>query len=259
MVRHKSFLSQMLCAFEDLTRVFLVLRMESNGSLFDYMCRQPNMPVDVAQGFIIDILLGLNFLHTNNIIHGDLKAENVLIDGNLRAHVADFGLCVSAHAKKLWYGRHGSRGYEAPEQLVGTIAWDHRVDYFVVGIIFFMMLKNRHPFGESIEEIEENVLKLKFEMPQLSNAGISFLRSTLCHHEKRLNCITVMRHEFIGPFVSKRLTTYAPSVTFYRGELPTEEFHDEFNFFLPIPGLEIYKEEEVIFCTNFQFTPEEAP
>lgn len=71
----------------------LVMELFENGTLFDLVRNvtlelTPRMRLAIAR----DVLNGMLFLHSRDVLHNDLKASNVLIDGQLRAKVSDFGL-----------------------------------------------------------------------------------------------------------------------------------------------------------------------
>lgn len=132
-MKGKPFLSQMLWSFQNDIDVFFVLRLEQNGSLANMLQRHSVLDVKTAQHVIVDVLLGLKELHKRNIMHGDLKPSNILIDKNNRAHVADFGLCVNFKEKPI-KGIWGTRANQSPEQYFGVFLLDERVDLFNVGI-----------------------------------------------------------------------------------------------------------------------------
>lgn len=175
----KPIVSQLIDICQDRSHVFFVLRYEENGSLLDYMNYHSVLEMDLARKITIDIVSGLQHLHKNNIIHGDMKPENVLLDGNLRAHVGDFGMVLPSNVSDVWYGTYGTSGYQAPEQLAGNIIWDHhRVDYFAVGVMLLQMTSGQHPSGTTIPQIDTNVVKLRFIMPPISAEAESFVRQT---------------------------------------------------------------------------------
>lgn len=109
----------MLCTFQDRTSVFIILRYEENGTLLDRINQQRRIPIDCAQRITTEIVLGLQALHVQNIVHGDLKPENILLDINLRVHVADFGLAVRINPKRPFVKTWGTDAYQSPEQLDG--------------------------------------------------------------------------------------------------------------------------------------------
>ncbi|KIJ09636.1 hypothetical protein PAXINDRAFT_17269 [Paxillus involutus ATCC 200175] len=66
----------------------------SNGSLYSYLPKHEAMNLSVRQGLLFDIASGLRYLHSRDIVHGDLHGGNVLVDEHGRACLTDFGLSV---------------------------------------------------------------------------------------------------------------------------------------------------------------------
>ena len=67
---------------------------------------------------ILEILLGLHFIHSNGIIHRDLKPENILLSGNsLEISICDFGFALDTKNKEYMAAKNvcGTPGYIAPE------------------------------------------------------------------------------------------------------------------------------------------------
>ncbi|KAI7817186.1 kinase-like domain-containing protein [Gamsiella multidivaricata] len=97
---------------------------------------------DTRISFAIDISLALAYLHHKNIIHRDLKGENLLISENMRIKVCDFGFSrVEAkddnEMRRISYC--GTDGYMAPEILLGE-DFDCSVDVFSFGIVLAEMM-----------------------------------------------------------------------------------------------------------------------
>lgn len=220
--------------FQDSTRVFIILRYEENGTLLDRINQHRQISIDCAQGITTEIVLGLQALHVHNIIHGDLKPENILVDRNLRVHVADFGLVAKMNPKHQFVDKWGTADYQAPEQLVGKIGWDHRVDYFNVGVILLMMVTGEHPFGNDTRQIQQNVMKLNLnhKMPKLPTDARSFVQHTVCFQDERLNYISILKHQFIASKIERVLTTYIPEGPLFVMNEVAEPFYDKINFFI---------------------------
>ncbi|KAF9122936.1 hypothetical protein BGW39_009394 [Mortierella sp. 14UC] len=97
---------------------------------------------DTRISFAIDISLALAYLHHKNIIHRDLKGENLLISENMRIKVCDFGFSRveakdAAEMSRISYC--GTDGYMAPEILLGE-DFDCSVDVFSFGVILAEMM-----------------------------------------------------------------------------------------------------------------------
>lgn len=196
-MKNVKFLSQMIGGFQDRTAAFLVLNYEENGTLLDIINTIANIPLDFAQHVAVEISIALKFLHERNIIHGDLKPENVLLDKNNRVRVSDFGLAIKSN-EKGFVGRWGTPTYQSPEMLIENEIWDKRTDFFCLGIIFVMTVTGRSPFDNNCKndtEISENIRLLKFESPKMQcENATSFV---LCKQKVRLHYKNVLDHPFI--------------------------------------------------------------
>jgi len=116
------------------------------------------LPVEDALSIYGDVLAALDHAHRNGVIHGDVKPENILLDADGRAHLADFGigLVVEEIATKVaTSGRRrtsegisisGTLEYLAPEQQRGE-ASDFRSDLYTVAMVLFEMLTGALPEG----------------------------------------------------------------------------------------------------------------
>ena len=105
------------------------------------------LPWQEALAVIDPVLAGLAAAHQAGIVHRDVKPENVLITGDGRVKVVDFGLArASAAVGNTRAGMIiGSVAYIAPEQVTGAPS-DARSDVYAAGIVLFEMLTGRQPF-----------------------------------------------------------------------------------------------------------------
>lgn len=187
--------------FQDRVDAFFVLKYEANGSLASLLERHNVFTIEFAQNLTVDILLGLAYLHTNNIIHADMKPSNVLVDKNYRAMIGDFGLCKSNSEK--YTGVWGTRVYQSPEQLSTTEQWDAKVDIFVVGVMLIEMITGQHPFVGSAKDeagILENIRNLTLRFPPVFHPGVmSFMHLTVCPQNFRMSVEQCIKHHLIHP------------------------------------------------------------
>ncbi|CAN7062155.1 hypothetical protein Bca4012_095698 [Brassica carinata] len=90
------------------------------------------------QYFMYQLLRGLKYIHSANVLHRDLKPSNILLNANGELKICDFGLARVASDAMTEYV--GTRWYRAPELLLNSSAYTSAIDVWSVGCIFFQML-----------------------------------------------------------------------------------------------------------------------
>lgn len=104
------------------------------------------LPQAQALDLALDILNGLNHAHEQGVLHCDVKPANVLVDGNRRARVTDFGIAREVGAGGRDGAVVGTPAYMSPEQIETPEKVDHRTDVFSAGMVLFEMLTGRLAF-----------------------------------------------------------------------------------------------------------------
>jgi len=93
----------------------------------------------------IDIALGLVFLHSNNIVHRDIKSKNILLDSNNRAKLADVGLARMREGEEYFSdGITGTFAWSAPELLLNQRCTE-KVDVYSFGVVLWELCTGQKP------------------------------------------------------------------------------------------------------------------
>ncbi len=142
-------------------RRFLYFCMEwiEGQTLRQWMDDNPKADLPRVRDIAEQIVKGLRAFHRREIIHQDLKPENIRIDADGTVKIIDFG---SAHVASLDEiplpmedrGPLGTAGYTAPELLEGARA-DKRQDIYSLGVIVYEMLTGRLPYGRPLENVRQ--------------------------------------------------------------------------------------------------------
>ena len=152
-------------AFQDESKLYIVSEFLQGGDLFYHLHHSTiNLTEEVAKFYIIELILGLEFLHQNNVIFRDLKPENILLDSEGHIRISDFGLSkILENSRDKAYTLCGTLKYLAPEILKNK-GYEKSVDWWSLGCIFYEMLMGHLPFKINGNVIDPEVFeeKIKF-------------------------------------------------------------------------------------------------
>jgi len=125
-------------------RTFIAMEYVEGGTLSEKI---PYKILNVAYDAAIQIGEALSEAHSKNIVHRDVKSENIMVTPKGQVKVMDFGLAKLKGSLKLTRTSStvGTLGYMSPEQIQGGEV-DHRSDIFSMGVVFFEMLTGQLPF-----------------------------------------------------------------------------------------------------------------
>ena len=166
------------------------------------------------------IFSGLYYLHTNNIVHRDLKLENILISEIERdmktgkkyfwTKIIDFGTAKIFEKNKNEKAVVGSSYYIAPEVLFKN--YNEKCDTWSAGVILYMLIVGRAPFdGADDDEIIENIKKGKFntkhkKLVATSSEVQDLVKKLLeVNVSKRLSAAEALKHPWFKKFDAKSL------------------------------------------------------
>jgi serine/threonine protein kinase len=126
--------------------MFELMKSSLKEKIKNLITSSDKLTTDTAIAIIKGCLNGLKAIHDKEIVHGDIKPANILMTEEDVPKISDFGLASILHKKKfpLPFFR-GSSCWAAPEVLLGE-GPTYQSDLFSMGIIFYLLLTNSHPF-----------------------------------------------------------------------------------------------------------------
>ncbi|CAD8049301.1 unnamed protein product [Paramecium primaurelia] len=155
-LRHP-FLVNMHASFQDRENLYLVMDLMQGGDLRYHLCKQKRFTEKQTKFFIVCLLMALDYLHTNTILHRDVKPENLVFDRNGYLRLTDLGIA------RIWKPDNendtsGTPGYMAPEVMCRQ-AHGVASDYFAVGVIAYECMFGKRPYvGKTRREIRDQIL-----------------------------------------------------------------------------------------------------
>ncbi|XP_033626068.1 serine/threonine-protein kinase D1-like isoform X2 [Asterias rubens] len=172
--------------FETPERVFVVME-KLKGDMLEMILSSVNGRLDerVTRFLISQILIALKYLHIKNVVHCDLKPENVLLssEGDFpQVKLCDFGFARIIGEKSFRRSVVGTPAYLAPEVLRSK-GYNRSLDMWSVGVIIYVSLSGTFPFNED-EEITDQIHNAAFMFPpnpwdEISDDAVDLIKNLL--------------------------------------------------------------------------------
>ncbi|NXQ94872.1 PASK kinase, partial [Sagittarius serpentarius] len=158
---------------------FFQLVMEKHGSgldLFTFIDNQPNLDEPLASYVFRQLVSAVGYLHCRNILHRDIKDENIVIAEDFTIKLVDFGSAAYLEPGKLFYTFCGTIEYCSPEVLSGKPYRGPELEMWSLGVTLYTLVLGENPFCE-LEEAMAAVLN----PPRPLSKGLMDLLAGLLH------------------------------------------------------------------------------
>lgn len=194
---------RLLEVFEDMDSVYFVMEWAEKGDLLHIMRKMNSkIPEFQAQKYFKQLLEAVESLHSQRILHRDLKLDNILIGEKNQIKLCDFGISkIMPEGDEEIKEKCGTPAYNAPEIIANKGYSGFQSDIWSLGILLFAMCSARVPFfAETVEELYQIVLKGEFEMPREFSKSLSdlILKMLVLDPKKRITLEGVKKHPWVS-------------------------------------------------------------
>ena len=213
-------ITKILEVFHDEDYMLIIMEYINGGNLFTFVKKRRKLNEKMAKFLFRQIILGIKHIHSQNIVHRDIKLENIIIDLNNTVKICDFGIGkILKSSDELLYDRCGTPMYMAPEIILCNKEKGYNgfpVDIWASGITLYIMLSGTLPFNlnnnKSNDDLSLNEIKNKDnknlqlqivnfvpkKIKNISDEANNLLFGLLNKNpEKRLKCDEILNHPWL--------------------------------------------------------------
>ena len=206
-------ITKILEMFEDDEYYLIAMEYINGGNLFSFVKKRRKLSEKTAKFLFRQIILGIKHIHSQKIVHRDIKLENILIDLNNNIKICDFGIGrILLTKKQLLHDKCGTPMYMAPEILLSSKTNGYEgfpVDIWSSGISLYIMLSGTLPFnlnGDESSSVNDNNLDLQYSIvnkepkhiEKISDEARDLLKGLLNKNpNERLTCDEILNHPWL--------------------------------------------------------------
>jgi serine/threonine protein kinase len=207
LVNHKNIV-RLYDLFDTTDKLYFVLEYMRGGALYEVLSdRRIQYNEQRASIILRDVLSGLEYLHERNIVHRDVKPENILLDSRtwpFTTKLADFGLSNFLAPNTGVLDSKVGTPYFCAREVVTSESYGTKADLWSVGVLLFEMLSGRKPFEGSVtKSVLYAILDGRYSMhtpewARISDEAKDLVAKLVCIDvDRRLSATEALQHPWI--------------------------------------------------------------
>lgn len=208
-LKHPSIL-ELYNFFEDANYVYLILELCHNGELQHYI-KQKILGENEAANIMKQVVKGIKYLHSHNILHRDISLSNLLLTKDMQVKIADFGLAAQLNCpEEKHMTMCGTPNFISPE-VASRNSHGLQADVWSLGCLLYTLLVGKPPFDtQGVKSTLNKVVNANYELPAHLSAEAKDLIYNLLQKNPndRITLDQILEHSFIrrSMFISANLT-----------------------------------------------------
>lgn len=192
---------------------YMLFEYVEGGQLLDYIVSHGSLNENYARKFSRGIASALDYCHKNNVVHRDLKIENIMINLKGEIKIIDFGLSNLYAPNNLLKTYCGSLYFAAPELLSAKPYLGPEVDVWSFGVVLYVLVCGKVPFDDPVvSALHEKIKRGNVEYPLfISRECVSLLsRMLVVDPTKRASLAEVIQHPWMIRGYESPVAGYVP-------------------------------------------------
>ncbi|ODV68570.1 Pkinase-domain-containing protein [Hyphopichia burtonii NRRL Y-1933] len=192
---------------------YMLFEYVEGGQMLDYIVSHGSLKEKAARRFARGIASALDYCHKNNVVHRDLKIENIMINQKGDIKIIDFGLSNLYSPKSVLKTYCGSLYFAAPELLSAKPYIGPEVDVWSFGVVLYVLVCGKVPFDDQeVAVLHEKIKRGDVEYPSfLTKECISILsRMLVVDPTKRATLYEIMQHPWLNKGYDFTVSNYVP-------------------------------------------------
>lgn len=167
--------------FETESHIIFVMELCAGGDLLNYVRKRRKLPENTAKVIFKQVLLGLKYCHENNILHRDIKLDNILLDSKGEVKIGDFGVSKIVKDGEIMTDQWGTPAYIAPEILVDEGYTGFCIDIWSAGVVLYAMLYGTVPFkAHNMKDLHKSIIMAKYSLKDtISEQAMDLIKNIL--------------------------------------------------------------------------------
>lgn len=230
-INHRSLRHPNIIRFKEVvltpTHLAIVMEYAAGGELFDRICNAGRFSEDEARYFFQQLISGVNFCHSMQICHRDLKLENTLLDGRPapRLKICDFGYSKSAVLHSRPKSTVGTPAYIAPEVLSRREYDGKLADVWSCGVTLYVMLVGAYPFEDqkdpkNFRKTIQRIMAVQYKIPDYVHISQDckhlLSRIFVANPFRRISIKEIKSHPWFLKNLPKELTESSQAIYYQR-------------------------------------------